>query len=121
MQPNETGYTGKERRQFPRESIVVVEYALPGTDAKLLCFPRNISLGGVSIIVNEEIALNTVLNLFIYVPNKDAPVEIKGKVRWINDTFTLPHKKHWILGIEFIEVDDATRKKLEEAFIPQES
>lgn len=115
MAIDENNYTGKERRRFPRESIVVVEYVPQGREeAKKLCFPRNISMGGLSIIVNEDLQLNTVLNLTLYLPKTNTPVEISGTIRWKNDILHTPYKNHWILGIEFAGISEELQRKLSE-------
>lgn len=114
--PEEKDYNGKERRRFPRENIAVVEYAREDSGAqKSLCFPRNISMGGISIIVSEDLALNTILKLTLYLPKSDRPVEVKGRIRWKGEILKLPHRKHWMLGIEFIEISEDFQRKLCEA------
>ena len=118
MATEEDNYSGRERRRFPRESIVVVEYVPQGREeAKKFCFPRNISLGGLSIIVNEDLPLNTVLLLTLYLPKTNTPIEVKGIIRWKKDILHTPHKKHWIFGLEFTEIPEELQKKLSEEIV----
>lgn len=112
MQSQENKYSGPERRRYVRSEVVVVEYSIEGRAVKGLCLPNNISEGGISIIVNEDIEPNTAINLSIYISNDNKPVEIKGKVIWREDYFILPHKKHWVLGIEFIKLGQGERQRL---------
>ncbi len=104
-------YSGPERRRYPRLKAALIEYSLLGdVSSKELSFTKNVSIGGVCILLPEEIPTNTLLSLNIYLPNCDKPIILKGKVVWIerSDYYT-PGRTYYNVGIEFIDIDEKTQ------------
>ncbi|MFH1281883.1 MAG: PilZ domain-containing protein [Candidatus Omnitrophota bacterium] len=107
-----------ERRKFSRlELSVDIKYSVVGRELLLESQGRskNISPAGIHLIVDEQIELGDVLSLVIKLPEDDCPIQVKGVVRWrafvwatdVKDTRT-----RWGLGIEFIDINEADRRKI---------
>ena len=108
--------TPKERRQFPRlNSSADVEYTilkkgmLPGEKTAT----KNISAGGICLIVYEKIGLGSLLALSIHFIDIDYVLEAKGRVIW-SSSFTVGSdgRERYDLGIEFTEMDESDRQKI---------
>ena len=110
----EKNYPGSDRRKAPRGKAAVVEYSYEGKSLqKILCFPRNISTRGISIITNEEANQGTIFELTIYLPIYSLPIQAKAKVVWVKDSiFKSPTRKHYDSGLVFTEIDEADRQKI---------
>jgi len=72
MVAREDNYQGSERRNYPRHKATVlvdpfdVSYVVVGKkDSKDTCLTQDISAGGVCLIVNEELAIDTIVLLTI--------------------------------------------------------
>ncbi len=114
MEDSENRYIGPERRRYPRLKAAVIEYyLLNGTATEEPSFTRDIGAGGISIIINEEVAVETLLGLKIFLPNQNYPVKAKGRVAWVTESsLKLPNTKHYDVGIEFIEINELDKQKI---------
>ena len=107
---------GVERRRFPRLNISAnVEYAildkLPLAEKKTLT--KNISAGGICLIVYEKIELGTVLDLKIQLEDINYTIKTKGRAVWSSYfTLTSDSRPRYDLGIEFIDIEQSDRQKL---------
>ncbi|MCM8773708.1 MAG: PilZ domain-containing protein [Candidatus Omnitrophica bacterium] len=105
----------KERRKSAR--LITsgdVEYSVIGKlDIKELANTKNISAGGVCITVNERIEKGTILFLKINLPEKDTPIEAKGKVMWCAEFISSALiEPRYDLGIEFVEIKEVDRQAI---------
>ena len=107
-------YPGSDKRNSPRGKAAVVEYSCEGKSSqKILCFPRDISTTGISIITNEKVKKGVIFELAIYLPNYNIPIRAKAKIVWVRDSiFKSPTKKHYDLGLVFTEIDESDRQKI---------
>jgi len=116
MAPEKHNYPGIDRRLYPRLPASIVEYSLDIDGTKEhSSFARDVSVGGVCILVSEKIELNTILSLKIYLPHYKKPVQAKGTVVWIRKSaFLNPKDKHYDAGIKLIEINEGERDKIYE-------
>jgi hypothetical protein len=99
--------TMKERRKDARkgkESKIILKYVPPGSGpecAKILPgIAKNISPGGMKIVIGEAIPPEAVVNVEFSLPEKDKLLELRGRVKWV---WSLGEGKSFELGLEFID------------------
>jgi c-di-GMP-binding flagellar brake protein YcgR len=107
-------FTGEERRKFVRLSAsVIVDYKVIDTQSVKTTQTKNISAGGICIIVYEEIEPETILDLKIYLPDDSSPIQAKGRVVWKKEfTFSSDPRARFDIGIEFLEIESFDRERI---------
>ena len=105
-----------ERRKFVRLSInVEIDYSLldeQPPDPKTTT-SRNISAGGICMMVDEKLELNSVITLYIKLPEDHPEINAKGKVVWVKPFQMASDKKpRFDAGIEFIEISDDDKSQI---------
>jgi c-di-GMP-binding flagellar brake protein YcgR len=97
------------KRKFPRLSInVEVKYRILSTPSPIAprTRTRNISEGGLCIMILEKVTIGTLLNLKIVLPDTDQPIIATGKVLWI-DEFTIYSTEAYTFyecGVEYVNI-----------------
>jgi len=101
----------KERRKFVRlNALVDVVYAKQDSasvDTKL-SLAKNISKGGICLILYEKPKTSDLLQLKIYLPEDAPPIVALGKVAWSKE-FTIGEPssgKRYDAGIEFLKINN---------------
>ena len=116
MEPLKGKYPKRERREFPRLKSAFVDYAPIGkvTSEEISSLTENVSAKGICIFVPKEIKRDTLLSLKIYLPDGRGAVKAKGKVVWTkaSDFLSVGERRHYDLGIEFVEIDDNDRERI---------
>lgn len=110
-------YSGAERRRYPRLHASVVEYYPIGrAEATEMSFTENIGAGGICIFVTENLDIDTLLFLKIYLPHKETPIEAKGKVVWTakSSFLGIERTKNFDVGVTFVEIGEDDRKDIAE-------
>ena len=95
----------------------MVDYLVVGRQqARETAFVKDISNTGMCFVVCEDLPFGTVLELRIFLPHSNEPVEIKGSVVWIGPSayFKGGKRRHFDLGVEFGDMSVGDRKILEE-------
>ncbi|MDD5573720.1 MAG: PilZ domain-containing protein [Candidatus Omnitrophica bacterium] len=107
---------GSERRRAKRVYASFVEYcrAEALSSQKYQAFAENISATGICIFVNELIEAGSLLLITIYLLDGSTPIETKGRVAWTRPSVfvTSKDKKHFDLGIEFVDISEEDRERL---------
>jgi c-di-GMP-binding flagellar brake protein YcgR len=97
-----------ERRKYPRFPFNVnVKYEVlnPPTLTVAEAMAKNISFGGISLVVHEKFNIGTLLKLKLSRPGEDKTLFIlKGKVIWIEEFSSASSIEFYDCGIEFIDV-----------------
>jgi c-di-GMP-binding flagellar brake protein YcgR len=109
--------TAEERRRFVRLNIladVIYKKVTPANREKL-SLTKNISKGGICLIVYEELKEEDILELEIYLPEDKNPILAKGRIVWIKEFIVgdLSKGKRYDTGIEFIEANDEDLNKID--------
>ena len=116
MDPLASEYQGRERREFPRLKSAFVDYALIGkvSSKEISSLTENVSAKGICIFVPKEMKIDTLLSLKIYLPDGKGAVNAKGKVVWVKESafLSVEGRKHFDLGIEFVEIDNNDRERI---------
>jgi c-di-GMP-binding flagellar brake protein YcgR len=106
----------EERRKFPRLNMAVdIEYSFLQKDSSLMMEvqSKNISSGGICLIVYEEVKVGDSLDLVINLPEGELPIRVKGVVKWIGEfILSAGNRNSWDVGVEFIGINEAEREKL---------
>jgi len=108
-------WNGRERRRFPRLPGASVEYSILEENTPIkTTFTENISPVGVRLLVDEEIKINALLSLKIYLPGSKDAIEAKGRIVWtrLSSFLSRGKRKHYDLGMEFVEIDESDREKI---------
>jgi type IV pilus assembly protein PilZ len=72
----------------------------------------NISRGGIFINTRNPLSVGTTVRLIISLPDTAFPFDLKGKVIRVNE-FDNPSNQVPGMGIEFLDVDDEKRARIE--------
>ena len=117
MTEKHTPHSGDERRRAKRVYASFVEYCHIGigSSPKIQAFAENISSTGICILVNEEIQADEILMISIYLLDGTKAIETKGRVAWVRPSSflsDLPDKKHFDIGIQFMDIAEDDQNKL---------
>ena len=72
----------------------------------------NISRGGIFINTRNPLAVGTTVRLIISLPDTSFPFDLAGRVMRVNE-FDNPSNQVPGMGIEFVDVDDEKRARIE--------
>jgi len=111
------GWKGQERRRYPRLKGATVEYVAIGkANPKEVSFTEDISAVGIRILASENIDIDTILLLKIYLPSHNEAVKVKGRVVWTRQSRFLRREgkkaEHYDIGLEFIDINDDDQQKI---------
>jgi len=79
---------GIDRRKTPRISIeidVLYEVLSGNATGKQTSMSRNISLGGIGLILNEKLFPGTVLSLQLNIAQSHRPIFTQGEIVWVKE------------------------------------
>ena len=99
-----------ERRRQPRVAAAMsVQYRgiRQASDSIVNAISRDVSAGGVRLLVNEFVSVFTRLVLEIAVPSMPKPVRVVSKVAWIRKR---PYGEQYEVGAHFLEMSEDDRK-----------
>jgi type IV pilus assembly protein PilZ len=105
---------GEERRDDPREAIELkVEYER--LNAFFADYTKNISRGGTFIHTRKPLPVGTEFLFQLLVPTLDAPLEIRGRVKWIVEAGDAdgPAQPPPGMGIRFLYASEDERRQVE--------
>ena len=106
----------KERRRARRVYASFIEYCRieDETSRRYQAFTENISSTGICILVNEEIGINSLLLITVYLLDGNSSIETRGKVVWVRPSIFLNVKdrKHFDVGIEFVAITEKDRSRI---------
>lgn len=100
--------SGKEKRVFTRlKTHHLIKYRVLSSREKTLSFVRNISAGGVLFYSEEELPLDSTLEMKINIPPNTEPVNVIAKV-----VRSHPLKKvgGYEVGVEFVHIEEEDRE-----------
>ncbi|MCM8774490.1 MAG: PilZ domain-containing protein [Candidatus Omnitrophica bacterium] len=105
----------KERRKFLRIEVAVnVVYSVIGNEQLSgEAVTKNISEGGICLVVHNKIDLNSLLSLKIHLPDGKEPIQVTGKVVWKAEyTFIIIQESRYDLGIQFLDISETDRNRI---------
>jgi len=104
-----------DKRNFPRlVASVGVEYTLlKDASDKKKTYTKNISAGGICLIVYEKIEPGSILAWKLRLPDVKRAIEAQGKVVWMSHFIIgSDQRDRYDLGIEFTEIAESARQKI---------
>lgn len=104
-----------DRRRYPRLNTAVdVVYMIDTQHHKdEEAVSKNISAGGICLILYEYAAVDTMLSLEINLPGEAGTIKAVGKVRWVKKfMFDSDERPRYDAGIEFAKIDETDQKKI---------
>jgi len=99
-----------ERRQQPRVNTAMsVQYRgiRQASDSVVNAISKDISTGGVSLMVNEFISVFTRLVLEIAMPSMSKPVRVVSKIAWIRKR---PYGEQYEVGAQFMDMSEEDKR-----------
>jgi c-di-GMP-binding flagellar brake protein YcgR len=102
----------EEKRKYVRlQTTVEVEYTVIGKPGTIDVFSKNISAGGLCIVVEHSMANNTPVQLRIAIPDVKDPINALGRVVWQKKFEVAGGKleKCFDTGVEFTGISDFDR------------
>ena len=99
-----------ERRQQQRVYMTMsVQYRgiRQANNSVVNAISRDISTGGVRLLVNEFISVFTRLVLEIAVPSAPKPVRVVSKIAWVRKR---PYGEQYEVGAQFVEMSEEDRR-----------
>jgi hypothetical protein len=97
-----------EQRRYPRMSFLEpVEYRTTSGRESEGCLASDYSIGGMQLVSQKFISLNTHLLLDFISPTRKF-LQMAGKVIWVQ---RVPHLESYRLGISFEKSDQATPQR----------
>lgn len=112
MTPEEKIPKNKDQRKHHRISGSVIEYSYVQADpVRTIAFMKDLSLGGVCIYLNDELPVQTTLQLWIHHFGHETPIEAKGEVVWQRPSHFM---NCFDTGIKFTELKHTEKEKLED-------
>ncbi len=100
----------KSRRADRLQHELLVAYRT--VDGFITDWAVNISRGGIFINTRNPLAVGTTVRLIISLPDTAFPFDLSGRVMRVNE-FDNPSNQVPGMGIEFIDVDDEKRARIE--------
>ena len=108
----------EERRKFKRFVVPVEVHwkKITGADGKTarhISHAKDVSVGGVCVILHPGIVVNDILQLEMILPSKNT-IHSKGRVAWVDPKARV---KGWTEavyegGIEFLDISDEDREEI---------
>ena len=107
--------TDEERRQFPRLDVPILSRPAGWRGPRRPA--RNLSRGGISVYVDEPLAVGTRLEIELFLPGGDS-VSVNVRVAWIRALNA--GDARYDAGLEFLAMDDEHRERLERCLADHE-
>ena len=105
-----------QRRQFRRvKTGLRVEYSLeekPSREAQLVAYTKDVGAKGMCFSVKEDIPLNTILSLNIYLADNAGPIAAKARVVWKGKFTGIDKSVRYDIGVDITEIDEGGQKRL---------
>lgn len=108
--PEKTESLRTERRADRLQHELLVAYRT--VDGFITDWAVNISRGGIFINTRKPLAVGSLVRLIVSLPDTAFPFDLTGRVARVND-FDNPDNQVPGMGIEFVDVDDDKRGRIE--------
>jgi c-di-GMP-binding flagellar brake protein YcgR len=106
----------EDKRRFVRLNVLVdVAYSkIPPSEKEKLSVAKNIGKGGICLIAYEELRASDMLNIEMFLPEGERPINAVGRVAWTKEFIIgdAAKGKRFDVGIEFIKIDDKDADKI---------
>lgn len=108
-------WSGINRRKFPRANYkCLIDIKKRGSSKSISTHTENIGIGGICVIIKDNLGLFQGVNLEIFLEDEKTPIRCAGTAVWI--VKKRPEKKEdsysYDTGIEFVDLDDNQRERI---------
>lgn len=104
-----------ERRQFARVTVLCKVTVIFGE--RLLMFDshtENLGVGGMRLILQDNLMVNSELDIELFLPDRQKNLKCKGKVAWSKEmTPRGINPRFFDIGIEFTKMEDEDKQMLQ--------
>ena len=98
-----------ERRKYKRKLIKLnVEFDMSSDQRWFESESRDLGAGGICLITRDAISIGKSFDLKFYIPDKEKPVKVIGKVMW-NEKVEDEKITAFYNGIQFTRIDKADK------------
>ncbi len=106
--------TGPDRRRIlPRKDVAIACRVAIGNDQHQSYITKNISAGGLCILVKQQLKVDTIISLEINIPDNKPSIVAKGRVAWTHKfEFGTKDGDRYGLGVEFTEIANNDRQRI---------
>ncbi len=103
----------EKRRSVRFQILSLVKHATePDVDTFQVTNIRNVSREGLAFFTEQEIKEGAVLRLYFLPPNREKPVEMRGKV--VRCPQVIKKEKAFEIGIQFLDVSENGKLAIQE-------
>ncbi len=108
-------WDGFNKRKFPRLHLACEVIIHPqGRQKAIKTTTENVGMGGVAVLLNEPLERFERCQVSLEVQDGEKPLQGVGRCVWVIPSHDLKtSKKQYDVGIEFLDIDDAARQKLQ--------
>ncbi len=104
-------FKDQERRKFPRvkyQCFLKLENIESDEDVVLLTRIDNICLGGIMVIIKQDLEVGRIINLSLDLLASEQNLRCKGVISWCKQRAANEEKKplFYEIGIEFVDLSD---------------
>ncbi len=103
-----------ERRQNPRiNTTMSIQYKgiRQASDSVMGAIARDISSGGIRVLLNEFVSVFTRLVVEVAIPSNPKLIRVISKVAWIQKR---PHGEQYEVGMQFLDMAEEDRRDIAE-------
>lgn len=101
------GRPGEDQRRFERADFKV-EVTLESESNFYNGFTENISAGGLFVATYDTREIGDTLSMEFTLPGREAPISVKGEVRWLRELNPLTPDMTPGMGVRFVDLSDET-------------
>lgn len=107
-------WSGAEKRRFVRANFPCKIIIHTPKENTITTKTENISAGGVRVIISEELAISSMVDLELFVNNKT--ISCKGRVVWMvpNKNLSPEETNIYDTGIEFYQISPKDREAIKQ-------
>ena len=110
-------WQGVDRRRFPRANYPCkIILARKGQRQKLSTHTENIGLGGVCVIMNQELERFSEVELMLFLKDRQPAVRCDARIVWMVKKL-VPSKKNstaeFDTGLEFVNLEEKEKARVE--------
>jgi len=110
-------WLGINKRKFPRANYrCLITLGRKGSPKHFLTHTENIGVGGISVALDEGLAVFTEVSLELILKDNNLPVKCKGNIVWVVRRQTIQGGVPVIkfdTGIEFVNIKDTETQRIE--------
>ncbi len=106
-------WEGVEKRRFPRAKFPCKVKILLPQERTLVTSTENIGMGGVRVILDENLVLFSIVGLEIFIEDAH-PVRCKGKVVWGIEVINplIGRESKFDIGMEFLDITPYDQERI---------